>query len=74
MDTDLILVTGLAVLMLSIPSALAAFAERRTPWTGLVVVIIGAGIFGYGWHNHPEGMSFAEVPHVIIRVLARVLP
>lgn len=74
MDTDLIIVSGLAVLMLSIPSAVAAFAERRTPWAALVVVIIGAAILGYGWQNHPEPMTLAEVPHVIIRIIARVIP
>jgi len=74
MDTDLILVSGIAVLMLSIPSAVAAFAERRVPWTAMVVVIIGAAIVGYGWQNHPVEMTLAEVPNVIFRVIARVIP
>ncbi|GAA6147454.1 hypothetical protein [Pseudooceanicola nitratireducens] len=74
MDTDLILVAGLAVLMLSVPSAVSAFAERRAGWTALVVTVIGAGIFGYGWVNAPPPMTLAEVPHAIIRVLARVIP
>lgn len=74
MDTDLILVSGIAVLMLSIPSAVAAFAERRTPWTAMVVVIMGAAIVAYGWQNHPEEMTLAELPHVIFRIIARVIP
>lgn len=74
MDTDLILVTGIAVLMLSVPAAVSAFAERRAPWTALAVVVVGAGIVAFGCVNHPGGMSVAEVPHAIIRVIARFLP
>lgn len=74
MDTDLILFSGFAVLMLSIPSAVASFAEGRVPWTALVVVIVGAGITGYGWQSVPGDMTLAEVPHVIFRMIARVLP
>ena len=74
MDSDLIMVIGLVVLMLSIPSAVSAFAEGRAPWTALVVVIIGGAIFGWGWQHHPEDMTVADVPHVIYRVLARVIP
>ena len=32
MDSDLILVVGIVILMLSIPSALSAFADGRAPW------------------------------------------
>jgi hypothetical protein len=52
----------------------SAFAKRRAGWTALVVTVIGAGIFGYGWVNAPPPMTLAEVPHAIIRVLARVIP
>lgn len=74
MDTDLIMVAGLGVLMLSIPSALSAFADRRFPVVALAVTIVGGCAFYYGWDNHHEDMTLAEVPHVIIRILARVIP
>lgn len=74
MDSDLIMVAGLVLLMLSIPSAIAAYADRRRPWVATLVVLVGAGVLYYGWDNHPETMTLAEVPHVIIRVIARVIP
>ena len=74
MDSDLIMVTGLVLLLLSIPSAVAAFAESRGPWVALIVVCLGAGVFYWGWINHPAPMDVAEVPHVIFRVVARVMP
>ena len=74
MDSDLIMVAGILILMLSIPSAISAYADGRGPWVALVVVILGAAALGWGWQNHPTEMTLTEVPHVIIRVLARVIP
>lgn len=74
MNTDLFMVVGLGVMMLSIPSAISAFADRRFPLVALIVVALGAASFAYGWQTHGEPMTLAEVPHVIIRVLARVIP
>lgn len=74
MDTDLILVIGLAVLMLSIPSAISAIAENRGPWVAMLIVIIGGALVGWAWVNHPGGYTLSEVPHSIFRVLARIIP
>lgn len=74
MDSDVIMVTGIVVLMLSIPSAVASFADGRRPWIALLVIVIGGGILGWGWIHHPETMSLGEIPHVIVRVMARILP
>ena len=74
MDTDLIIVSGIVILMLSIPSAVSAFAEGRGPWVALVVVILGFAVVGYGWKHLSVEMTLAEVPHTIYRVLARVIP
>ncbi|WP_136636444.1 hypothetical protein [Pseudooceanicola onchidii] len=74
MDSDLIMVAGLGLLILSIPSAVAAFADGRRPYVALSVVLAGAGVLGWGWVHHPEEMTVAELPHVIFRVLARVIP
>lgn len=74
MDADLIIVAGLVMLMLSIPSAVSAYADGRRPWVAMIVILAGAAVFYWGWDNHTADMSVAEVPHVIIRVLARVIP
>ena len=46
MDSDLIMVAGILILMLSIPSAISAYADGRGPWVALVVVILGAAVLG----------------------------
>ena len=74
MDSDLIMVTGLVLVMLSFPSAVSAFADGRRPLVAALVVLVGVGVFCWGWMHHPVPMTLAEVPHVIFRVLARVIP
>ncbi len=74
MDNDLILVSGIVILMLSIPSAISAYAEGRGPWVALVVVILGAAVVGWAWQNHPEGYTPAGIMDAIYRVVARVIP
>ena len=74
MDSDVIMVTGIVILMLSIPAALSAFVDQRRPWVSAFVVLVGAGIFAWGWVHHPEDMTLDELPHVVIRVLARIIP
>ncbi|MGB2202268.1 MAG: hypothetical protein ACPH5G_13125 [Pseudooceanicola atlanticus] len=74
MDSDLILVVGIVILMLSIPSALSAFADGRAPWVALLVIILGGAVVGWAWVNHPGGYTLEDVPHAIIRVVARVIP
>jgi len=74
MDSDLIMVAGLLLLILSIPSAIAAFADGRRPLVAIAVILTGAGVFAFGWQAHPEEMTPAELPHVIFRVVARILP
>ena len=41
MDTDLMLVLGLAISVLAIPSLLAAFSESCAPRAGAIMVLIG---------------------------------
>mgnify|MGYP000182462659 CR=1 FL=1 len=74
MDSDLIIVAGVLLLLLSIPSAVAAFADGRRPLVAILVILMGAGVLAWGWQTHPAEMTAAEVPHVIFRVLARVIP
>jgi hypothetical protein len=40
----------------------------------MLVIIIGATLMGWAWVNHPEGYTVSDIPHAIIRVLARVIP
>ncbi|NEY89914.1 hypothetical protein [Tabrizicola oligotrophica] len=73
MDTDLMLVLGLAVIVLAIPALLAAFSESRPPRMAALMVLVGGILLALALTQKPSGYAFAEVPDVIMRVFARVL-
>ena len=71
MDTDLILVIGIVVLILSIPSLLSAYAEARAPRAGAVLVLIGGVLVAVALTKHTAGYTFSELPSVVVRVIGR---
>ncbi len=73
MDTDLILVIGLAVCVLSIPALLSAFAESRPPRFASIMVLIGGVLLVTALTQKPSGYTFDEVPGVIFKVIGRLL-
>lgn len=74
MDTDLILVIGIVVLVLSFPSLLSAFSESRAPRAGAIMVLIGGVLIVVALTRHGvNNYTFAEIPDVFVRVIARYL-
>ncbi|MHC9235394.1 hypothetical protein ACX9MO_07075 [Pseudooceanicola sp. 502str34] len=72
-DTDLVVVTGVILLMLSIPSLVAAYADRRPPRAAVFVLLIGAALLGWAFATAPAGYGLAEIPDAFIRVTGRIL-
>ncbi|GAB1479435.1 hypothetical protein MASR2M74_19990 [Paracoccaceae bacterium] len=73
MDTDLILVIGMVLSVLAIPSLLSAFAESRAPRAGAIMVLIGGVMIVVALTKHPSGYTFAELPDVVAGVVARLI-
>ena len=73
MDTDLVLVIGIVLCALAIPSLLSAYAEGRAPRAGAVLVLIGGVLIVVALSQHPRGYSFAEIPDLFFRVIGRYL-
>jgi hypothetical protein len=73
MDTDLTLVIGLVVCALAIPSLLAAFADSRPPRAGSIMVLIGGVLVVVALTKRVGGYTFAEIPHVFVRVIGDML-
>lgn len=73
MDTDLMLVIGLAICLLAIPTLLSAFSDSRPPRAGAIMVLIGGVLLVLALTQKPSGYTFAEVPDVIFRVIGRFL-
>jgi hypothetical protein len=73
MDTDLILVIGIVVLVLSFPSLLSSFSESRAPRAGAIMLLIGGVLVAVALTQHTAGYRFAEIPDLFVRVVGRYI-
>ncbi|WP_418594858.1 hypothetical protein [Ponticoccus sp. (in: a-proteobacteria)] len=73
MDNDVALVTGLGLMVLSLPSIIAAWSDRRAPRTGVVALLAGAGLVLWAALRRPGGFRLTEMPEVLYGVIARLL-
>mgnify|MGYP006001089679 CR=1 FL=1 len=67
---DLLLVIGIVVVALSIPSIMGALAERRSPRTAAVAVLVGGSLILLAISQKPGGYTLEEVPQAFVRVVA----
>lgn len=73
MDTDLILVIGIVLCVLAIPSLLAAFAESRGPRSGVMLVTVGGILVVVALTQSVKSYSFAGLPQVFVSVISRLV-
>lgn len=73
MNTDLMLVIGLLLGVLALPTLLSAAVERRSPRLGALLILGAAGFLYFALTGRPGGYRIAEIPDVVIRVLGRLL-
>jgi hypothetical protein len=71
MDTDLMLVVGLVLCVLAIPSLLGAYSEGRAPRAGAILVLVGGVLLVIALSKNPKGYTFAEIPNVVVKVISR---
>jgi hypothetical protein len=73
-DHDLLLIVGLAMLCLSLPSLLAALIEDRVPIVAGFGLALGTVLAAWGLLGGGRGFNPANLPHVFFDVLGRYLP
>ena len=74
MDADLAMAIGMVLAVFSVPSLLSAMSEARPPRVGALVLVIAGGMILWAVSNKPGGYSVADLPAVIVNVMARYLP
>jgi len=74
MDADLAMALGLVLGVFSVPALLSAISEGRAPRVGALVLVISGGLILWAIPNKPGGYTIAELPAVILGVMARYLP
>lgn len=73
-DLDLVLVIGLAMLCLSLPSLLSAMIEDRPPVVAGLGLALGTGLAAWGLVGKERALDPAALPHLVFEVLGRYLP
>lgn len=74
MERDLVLLIGLAVLPLAFVAFVSAWADRRRPWAGLILLFLGLSLAGWAQLTHPEGgYDWREVPALGLEAVGRLL-
>lgn len=73
MSSDLALVAGVACLFLMLPAAVSDFAASRPPRRAAALFIIGGGLILLAMATSPTGYQVADLPEVVMRVIARLI-
>jgi len=70
MERDLLFLLGLGFQPLAFVAFVAAWADRRRPWAGLILIALGLGIAGWAHLTHPEGgYDWRAIPTLALETL-----
>jgi hypothetical protein len=73
MDRDLLLLMGVAFLPLALVAFVSAWADRRAPWAGAILLLLGVGMAGFAQLTHPDGgYDWRAIPMLAIEVAGRL--
>jgi hypothetical protein len=72
MDTDLMLVIGIILGVLSIPAMLNAFSDGRAPRTASITVLIAGILIFLAVNEHRPVYKPSDLPDVFARVFRHV--
>jgi len=74
MDTDLVLLVGIVIAALSVPSVLSALSDKRAPRASAITILIAGGLILFAMQGKPVGYRLAELPDIVVNVIARYMP
>ncbi len=74
MDADLAMAIGTVLGVLSIPSLISAVSDARAPRVGAVTLLLAGALIVWAMSNKPGGYKLAELPSVVVSVIARFIP
>jgi hypothetical protein len=69
---DLILVSGLVVLILSLPAIVSAVTENRAPRVAAIALLLGGAMIAYATTQKPGGYTLEDIPGAVLRVVAQL--
>ena len=74
MERDLVLLIGLAFVPLAFVAFVSAWADRRRPWAGLILLVLALALAGWAQLTHPDGgYDWRQVPALGLEAVGRLL-
>ena len=73
MYTDLYLVIGIVLGVLSLPTIVSAFSEGRAPRLAAIMLLVSGTLIVLALSQKPGGYTFADIPNAFYRVIGQVL-
>lgn len=73
MSTDLALVVGMIVGILTVPAIFSAMIDGAPPRVAAFAAVVAGGLIVYAVYNKPGGYAIADVPEVFTRVVAQFI-
>ena len=73
MDNDFILVLGMLIAILGVPSLISAFSSSRPPRMALILFVIGGGMISWAITQQPGSYTFDNLPDVVTGVIAKII-
>jgi len=74
MNMDFALVGGVLLVILSVPSILAAWSEGQRFWVRLGVLLVGMVLIEWTYISDPTKYAPAKWPDAAVRVAAIIIP
>lgn len=72
MQSDIMLVVGIILAVMSLPSMIGAITDGEAPRAGAIVAMIATGLITFAIISKPSGYAIAEIPDVFLRVIGRL--
>ncbi|GAA3861909.1 hypothetical protein [Celeribacter arenosi] len=72
LDTDLFLVLGSIIALLSVPAVIGAFSDSRPPRAAAILLMLGGGLIVLAITQHPGGYTITDLPDTVYRVIGRI--
>ncbi len=73
MDPDIMLVIGLVIGILAVPSLVSALQEDRAPRVGVAAVLVAGALIVLAVNDKPGGYRLKDVPDAVYHVIGRVM-
>lgn len=73
MNSDIMLVVGIILAVMSLPALFGAISEGEAPRAGAIVAMIATGLITFAILSKPSGYAIAEIPEVFLRVIGRLI-